>query len=784
MLRKNILAICCGLLISGFFPAAVHARVDFFCTGAQMGLGVMSDSLFLGASFIYQDGSKDVIVSFFNSDAGWEGRLYFMVPGITDSAYYLFTNKPSNHPNEPTRVNLSNIFDIPVGSRIYFRYDVPNHPPKYTGENLPGIDEYASTSTHIYQGQEDRRWSTAGRIKDANGEPTDSAEFTFEDDPNGDFDLNDIIFRVNGLGLNIEVQIPYIDSAVVYDAVGNGIGDSLVISFNGIIDLSTLFMVNLIWPENTPWQQLDLSNLHLETSYIISLPFTPTSQQVITDGTGEVVVTFDTLGTQVEREADALDGVGPLLKDKAYVIERHSSGNDTFFVSFTEKMNVSAIAGKSFILIKKETQKEIELTLLDPAVDIGSEDSITFAIADLGIDAPEQDDSLKILYTGPVVDKPRGNHAHPDNTPVPIVLINTPILVDSATYHDDKDNRADGVVDKVRIFFKHIIADLQSLEIKVTWIEGNLTGKAENLVYDASDSTIVVADIENIFGKVLQDRTSGKMKLSVEFTSGSNTTITCDVSDRAGPVISKAVYCPTGYGDNIGFDTLVVLFSEEIRDINSTEPFEFITLDGTFYNMTLKLMEHDIDQAVFEVVEIFIVEEPEKGDSIWIDYQENISDTCNNEQDIKDNKRVELIVKGRPFIFIITVIGPVDPLENEIPDIFIDLEDPNHITNGTVIILDPVVEIPDSIIELVHCAVSIYDPVGNLVAECESREDKNKQLQIDITKINGKNVIYILWTGKNRKNRNVGSGSYLGRVLIKYPDGKETINDVLISVKR
>ena len=118
MIKKNLRIISIVLAVYGFLFSPVHARVDFFCTGAQMGLGVMSDSLFLGASFIYQDNSKEVVVSFFASDAGWEGRLYFMVPGITDSAYYLFTNKPENHPNEPTRVNLSNIFDIIEASFI------------------------------------------------------------------------------------------------------------------------------------------------------------------------------------------------------------------------------------------------------------------------------------------------------------------------------------------------------------------------------------------------------------------------------------------------------------------------------------------------------------------------------------------------------------------------------------------------------------------------------------------------------------------------------------------
>lgn len=211
MVKKYLVNSLSPFLLLLLLSLNIQAKVDFFRTGAQMGQGTVADSFFLGASFVYLDTTSDVIVSYLSKSAAWEGKLYFMIPDIKDSAYYLFTNKPENHPNEPSRVNITKIFKLKANTRIYFRYDTKKFNvtplnPKYTGENVSGTDLYVSNDTHLWKGQSgDRRWSTAGRIKDANGDPTDSAEFTFEDNPNGDFDYNDIIFRVKGLGLNFEV---------------------------------------------------------------------------------------------------------------------------------------------------------------------------------------------------------------------------------------------------------------------------------------------------------------------------------------------------------------------------------------------------------------------------------------------------------------------------------------------------------------------------------------------------------------------------------------------------
>ncbi len=388
-----------------------------------------------------------------------------------------------------------------------------------------------------------------------------------------------------------EPSAPDIDSAVIYDGNGDGIGDSLFIVFKSGFSLFSPYKAKLTWPNgNADIHTLDITQANIQNSREVTIAFTPFSNApVLTQGTGSVTVLFDSLGVDLERTADVLDGIGPLLKDKAYLVERFIPGNDTLTVLFTEKVAVDAIKSKSFILIKGNSGDEIELTLLDPAVDQGNEESILFAIADLGSDAPQEGDSVKILHTGPVVDK-RVNHAHSDNTPVPIVLVKRPNPVEKAAYYD---TNGDGIVEQVRIHFAKEI-DPSSLKCRVTWLLDNASGNVDNLEYYNNDHKILKADIKDIFGSVQKDRTSGKMKLTLTYTDLNNVTADySDVLDRAAPVITEALYWFSATFNSNQGDTLLVTFSETVKDINAEEPFDLLqTSTNSTYSLRLEQIGH------------------------------------------------------------------------------------------------------------------------------------------------------------------------------------------------
>lgn len=197
--------------------------------------------LYVGASFYYIDPSDSIVVWLDTSESDITGDLYVMVPGYSDSAMFLFSNKDIG-----TRINITKVLSSPIipGTEIFFMYKRRDAVyPKFTGQNRKNLDPADKSS---YPGAEfvakefDRRpgygyrWSVAGRIIDASSIPTDTAIFGFEDminlfSPNdtlviSDRDFNDVIFRVTGLNLNVEktldsIQLLIPDSVIAGDEV-------------------------------------------------------------------------------------------------------------------------------------------------------------------------------------------------------------------------------------------------------------------------------------------------------------------------------------------------------------------------------------------------------------------------------------------------------------------------------------------------------------------------------------------------------------------------------------
>ena len=188
----------------------------------------VSDTLYLGADFVYLRASEQIKVWIDTNFAGWTGALFFYDPktGTYDS---LFTNKDFSsrlcHPNTApcgAAINLSARHpNIAVGDTIHFMYRLnpgfgnanPDQLPSWTGPNDNASSLYYSQRSMVNPGAPwpnyGRRHSLAGRVNDS------VVEFGFEDEGgtgpggtnsalNGDLDFTDIVFRVSGLFISLE----------------------------------------------------------------------------------------------------------------------------------------------------------------------------------------------------------------------------------------------------------------------------------------------------------------------------------------------------------------------------------------------------------------------------------------------------------------------------------------------------------------------------------------------------------------------------------------------------
>jgi len=255
-----------------------------------------------------------------------------------------------------------------------------------------------------------------------------------------------------------------------------------------------------------------------------------------------------------------------------------------------------------------------------------------------------------------------------------------------------------------------------------------------------------------------------------------------NINDGVAPVIDKATYCPGKILNNETLkranDTLVVRFSEEVNPfgIAVIQPFKFVTEEGAFYLIDVQKMSSNKNLVQFLVPEdgIHGVDYPTKGDSIWIDHTFGITDLKNNKQIIENNRHAELKVKPKPVTFVISALVPFIPAKNlsGIPDLDNISDDALQVLlqqGGLVIIVDFLTEVLETE-NTITCRMEIFDPLGNMVAECPNRRDKSGNLQIGIRQKDNLTQLVIYWTGQNRNGRTAGIGSYLGIINVTLTD--------------
>jgi hypothetical protein len=264
-----------------------------------------------------------------------------------------------------------------------------------------------------------------------------------------------------------------------------------------------------------------------------------------------------------------------------------------------------------------------------------------------------------------------------------------------------------------------------------------------------------------------------------------------DIGDKVAPVIDNATFCPGKIINTTtterAHDTLQVEFSEEVNPINYLSPFKLINIDRLPYHFELQQVQKDKNEFTFKVNNIFGVDYPVTGDSIWIDILNEIKDKFNNIQKVDDNRHVPLKVKPKPFQLIITVVGPINPSNYTIPIELLPNNNTNTIQNGIIVIMDPLIDFSDEEMQNVDCEVTLFDPVGNLVAQSDHINNfENKILQAYIKKVGKRNKIVCIWSGKNKNNRDVGAGSYVAAIHVTNPnpEGPSVDKRVFIPVRR
>ena len=550
-------------------------------------------------------------------------------------------------------------------------------------------------------------------------------------------------------------KYPVIYSAVMLDTNADIVPDMLSIT------LSDTFKTNqrldsLIIAYRGNSYSIPAANATVN-SVSIKAAFTPLTGA---DGrpSGQVTIFMTVDNGQQSSSNTFTDGVGPAVI-AANVMENDGPGPDTLFVTFSEPIPRSSVAGNQLLLIKAATNDTIAMNIQQ--VIAQSSDSIfTIQVTAPGMDQPKAGDWLRLVpgSKGGTLSDKSNNPPHDRNRSVQLGLRLGPTAILGAYY---QDANADGVIDRVTINFKRPVQQASLKTIIAKW------DVLPSVVFDTVSLAGVIKLNDSSYSmpvrgdKAMPGRlsTTTVMEVLVDYTDFPDLPPRAALaSDSAAPALvsAKLVYGNSLASDSSRFDVLTVAFTENVKPITSIHPFVLNSLKtGVPYQFRLTLLSANNATCTFRVdtIEAGIVPYAAKGDSMWIDIHALISDAEGNAQLNPLNRRVALdVVMKEPTWTIRVIPNPFIPAQSFYTEISAASPTP---------ILDA---------EQYALSVSIFDVIGNMVISLPLMpKDKGWAKE---------------WNGCNHSGRIVGGGVYLGIVKVFHSGALVFTKRIKIGVKR
>jgi len=540
---------------------------------------------------------------------------------------------------------------------------------------------------------------------------------------------------------------PVITNAIVLDNDGDIIPDELHITLTDTFATNQR-VDNIQFFYRGQLITFSLDQIEIENR-TISVPLKLTEPDASPEGTVTLNMLID--GEKKQSVKNATDGIGAAISE-VVLAEEVNGKNDTLFLKFPERIILSTLKGKTVQLIKKATGDTVYLDLyvlpgqvLDSIVRV-----VTTAPEN---NRPQQGDYLRLVpdkADGTVSDY-YGNLPHLKNRAVPIKA--KPPQINLAWY---KDGDGDGVVDAVYLKFLREV-EPEDILFSLNWSGVIRLEKitSEHFSYDSDNFTLKV-NLPDSFKTDAGIKTSTNMSAAISFKSYPELIRNSVVFDSAAPVIVSATITPGEYsGSEETRDLLSVYFSEDVKIDLDRNPFLFIRKRDTEYKIEdLKVLDTRGDLVTFTFTNVFGVDYPESGDSIWIDPAGKVMDENGTPQAHSSNRRAPLVVKNPKGTWSVKV-GP-NPFN---PDSakgvrFYVVQESKHKAKAVVN----------------DISVKIYDALGNLVFKSNKYTEDEKGYSV-------------LWNGCNRKNRKVGKGSYSAVIVIEAEDGKQVFKK-LVGVKK
>lgn len=380
-------------------------------------------------------------------------------------------------------------------------------------------------------------------------------------------------------------DLPTLDSAFIYDADGDGKGDSIIAYFSGKTDSVAWDSVFYAFPNGASRKAFSGEYKRGRNGGVMELLDVKTSiSDSLGDGNLEVFATSKLGGSRARLSTVLEDRIGPVIL-KATLIEGISGARDTLVLDFNKKLDpafeegsVLRLANGDKVWIKAISQNGRRLTVVTAHGDVhvGDSLSVVAGIGTLGLTTAD------------------GNGAT-FNLPAKVTSAGRVYLSNENNGFFDSD--ADGRMDSVTVGFENPVSesDLANMRLQFFWKDtlGNefiISPRSEDLVISGDGKTVSYRLSEAERSRVQKGLTSIDDSKTYGYAALENVSVVngdtvstyqyLDMNDRIAPVILSTFLSPESHKSGKA-DRLTISFSEpiDIAEISNANFLGFV-IDG------------------------------------------------------------------------------------------------------------------------------------------------------------------------------------------------------------
>ncbi len=590
--------------------------------------------------------------------------------------------------------------------------------------------------------------------------------------------------------------LPTLDSAFIYDADGDGKGDSVIAYFSGRTDSVSWDSIFYVFPNGASRKEFSGEYRRSPDGGVMELLDVKTSlSETNGDGKLEVFVTSKLSGSTAALSTALQDRIGPAIL-KATLIAGVSGARDTLVLDFNKSLDTAFSAGsvlrlsngdKIRIEAVSKNGKRWTVTTEPGTVNVGDSLSVVSGLGDLGLVTAD------------------GNFAT-FNLPAKVASAGRVYLSNENNGFFDSD--ADGRMDSVTVGFENPITeeDLENMRLQFFWKDsaGNeliISPSSKDLAISKDGKTLSYKLSESEQAKVQKGLTSIDDSRSYGYAALENISIVngdtvstfqyLDMNDRIPPVISSTFLSPESKS-NRKADRLTVKFSESI-DVGKISNSNFLGFviggDTVFFDFSHADWNDDRTEVRLSVAPgEKLLSRANPNDSLFI-VASAVSDIRGNV--VGNNSRLEGI-EGDPRVVMETAsIAGVDRADLSVDGpAFTERLLPKGTSSekemdgslGVMLDIAFATIFDDSTGESLdlekiglHWSMDVYTNLGNFVAgghgkiRCDDPDFAGNCLE------NAKRL-YLRWNMRSASGRKVGVGAYLVQFHLKVYGQKHSYN--------